>query len=174
MKKYISTFTLVLLVVGCFAQNNPSNSILVRHDTTLLKATECEWIIKSLPKNNPSFTSEIGKSVPEIILHTIQNGKLKAIDPESNKPIPAKEIFTWQMPRDTVVAFDETGNSQNKVVQALRSPDDITQIRIYQDWYFDITTSKFQSVVKWIELMEEVHTSSGIFIGYKPLCRIYY
>lgn len=174
MKKYISTFTLLILVVGCFAQNNPSSSILVRHDTTLLKATECEWIIKSLPKNNPLFTSEIGKPVPEIIFQAIQKGKLKAIDPESNRPIPAKEIFTWQMPRDTVMAYDDAGNSQYKVVQPLRSPDDITQIRIYQDWYFDITTSRFQSVIKWIELLEDVHTSSGIFVGYKPLCRIYY
>lgn len=174
MKKIISTLTLFILTAGSFAQSKTSNSILVRHDTTLLKTTECEWIIKSLSKNNPVFTSEIGKSVPEIILQAIQKGKLKAIDPESNKPIQAKEIYTWQVPREIVMVYDEAGNSQSKVVQPLRSADGITQIRIYQDWYFDISTSKFQSVLKWIELQEEVITSSGIFTGYKPLCRIYY
>ena len=71
-----------------YAQN--SNGLFIRHDTTLLKVAECEWLIKSLPKNNPSLTSELGKSIPQIILEHIAKGKLKAIDIVSKSPIPAK------------------------------------------------------------------------------------
>ena len=44
---------LAIISYGCFAQNN---GLLVRHDTTLLRANECEWIVRSLVKNDPSLT----------------------------------------------------------------------------------------------------------------------
>ena len=171
MKKY---FTLLFIAIncGCFAQ---SNNILIRHDTMLLRASECEWIVKSLAKNNPSLTAEIGKSISFILLQAIEKGKLKAIDPITNKLIPAKEIFMWQMPRDSMMVFDSSGeNTKVVVVQREISSDKITQIRIYQDWNFDLSTGKFECIIKWIELMEEIYTSSGLFLGMKPFCRIYY
>ncbi len=175
MKKYITLIALVICTFSSFSQNGNSNTILVRHDTTLLKASECEWIIKSLTKNNPELTSEIGKPVPLIILQAIAKGKLKAIDPETNKQIPGKQIYTWHLTADTIPVYNDAGNATYKVIQRQHSSDNIPIIRIYQDWYFDVSTGKFQSVIKWIELMEEVHTnSSGIFIGYISLCRIYY
>ena len=175
MKKYITFIALVICTFSSFSQNGNSNTILVRHDTTLLKASECEWIIKSLTKNNPELTSEIGKPVPLIILHAIAKGKLKAIDLETNKQIPGKQIYTWHLAADTIPVYNDAGNATYKVIQRQHSSDNIPIIRIYQDWYFDVSTGKFQSVIKWIELMEEVHTnSSGIFIGYISLCRIYY
>jgi len=174
MKKYSSTFSLIIPVFSLFAQNNSSNSILVHHDTSLLKASECEWIVRSLAKNDPALTNEIGKPVSFVILQAIEKGKLKAIDRETNKPIPGKEIYTWKMPVDTVAVPDNAGNSKIQIVQQQRSPDNLNQIRIYQDWYFDISTGKFYSVIESIELLEEIHTSSGIFIGYNPFCRIFY
>jgi hypothetical protein len=69
---------------------------------------------------------------------------------------------------------DEGNISKYEVVQKMRDPEKITQIKIYQDWYFDLTTSKFQSEIKWIELLEEVYDPSGNYIGFKALCRIYY
>lgn len=174
MRKITIILAFIISAFSSFAQTTPSNKLLVRHDTTILQADECEWIIKSLLTNTSSLTSEIGKSVPQIILEAIAKGKIKAIDVESNQPIPAKGIFTWRIGTDTVLTFDEAGNEKYSVVQPLRSADKITRIKIYQDWYVDLLTKKFQSVIKWIELMEEVHTHSGNFIGYTPLCRIYY
>ena len=175
MKRYITIIALFLCTLSSFSQNGNSNGILVRHDTTLLKAEECEWIIKSLVKNNPELTSEIGKSVPQIILQAIEKGKLKAIDAETNKQITGKQIYTWRIATDTILVYDDAGKETYKAVQRQRNPDDIPLIRIYQDWYFNVSTGKLQSVIKWIELMEEVHSNStGIFIGYTPLCRIYY
>lgn len=175
MKKIISTIALFICTFSCFAQTSNSNSILVRHDTVLLHADECEWIIKSLVKNDPALTSEIGKSVTLIILEAIQKGKLKAIDPETNGPIPAKEIFTWKMGSDTVPEFDNEGNMKGYVVLKHRhSVSNINQLRIFQDWYFDVSSSKFHAVIKWIELRQSIRTPQGFLIGTATLCRIYY
>jgi hypothetical protein len=172
----VSVFLLLLLSsAAIFGQPANPSSILVKHDTTILEASECEWIIKSLVKNEPSLTAEIGKSIPLVILQAIRSGRLKAVDRETNQPIPGKEIFTWRMPTDTVAQYDDSGNIMKYVaVQAERSSADFTRLRIYQDWYFDIPTGKFQPVIKWVELLENVHTGSGIFIGYRSFCRIYY
>jgi hypothetical protein len=176
MKKYIILSALVICTLNCFPQSSNLNSILIRHDTTLLKAAECKWIIKSLTKNDPALTSEIGTSIPQIILRAIAEGKLKAMDRVTNKPIPAKEIYKWRMPKDTVQQPDKEGNFTNHVVaQRLHNSDNITEIRIYNDWYANVSTGKLQSFIKAIELMEEVHSAvSGDFIGYTVLCRIYY
>ena len=175
MKKYIPTFALIICALSTVAQNSNTNSILIRHDTTLLNADECEWIIKSLLKNDPTLTSEIGKPVPLIIMEAIEKGKLKAIDPETNKPIPAKEIFTWKMTGDTVPEYDTEGNIKRYlVVKRIHSSNDLNQVRIYQDWYFDVSTGKFNAVIKWIELLEDISTSQGIYLGKAALCRIYY
>lgn len=175
MKKFNCTLILLICAFGAFAQSNQPNNILVRHDTTLLQAEECEWIIKSLIKNDPALTSQIGKPVTLIMLEAIEKGKLKAIDPETNKQIPAKEIFTWKMGGDTIPIYDNEGNViKYQVVKRLHSPDYIKQLRIYQDWYFDVSTGKFRSDIKWIELMEDVSTNSGVYLGKVTLCRVYY
>ena len=172
MKKYITTLLLAAIGYCCFAQNN---SVLIRHDTTLLRADECEWIIKSLVKNDTVLKSQIKRSVPQIMLESIEKGKLTAMDPVTHKPIPAKAIFTWQAAVDSTLTYDDNGNA--KVTTTLRpiNTGNITQIRIYQDWYFDLDTGKFQVQIKWIELLQEMYTSStGLFIGYSPYCSIYY
>jgi len=176
MKKYIVAIALICNF-SSFAQNN-TNSILIRHDTTLLKADECEWIIKSLVKNDPSLTSEIGKPVTQIILEAIEKGKIKAIDPETNKPIPAKEIFSWKLGVDSIPIYDTEGEGSGgvkyKAIKRLHTANSFNGIEIYQDWYFNISTGKFYAVIKWIELREDILTSQGIFIGTAALCRIYY
>ncbi len=172
MKKYTTTLLLAVLCCGCFAQ---SSSILVRHDTTLLRADQSEWIVKSLVKNDPLMTQQIGKSIPEIILESIKKGKIKAIDPETNKPIPAREIMGWKMQVDSVMVFDNQGEvSKTIAVRHDLDPPSISQIRIFQDWYVDVVAGKFRAEIKWIELLEEVKTSVGVFLGYRPFCRIYY
>ena len=174
MKKYITTLIFSIIFFNSFAQSVNSNVIIVRRDTTVLKSTECEWIIKSLTKNNTGLTAEKDNPLPALILQAIEKDKLKAIDRETNKPIPGKEIYTWHMAVDTIAVFDDAGNIKYNVNQRRHNPDNISRIRICQDWYFDKSTGKFQPVINWIELLEEIHTSSGFFVGHKPLCRIYY
>ncbi len=174
MIKLMIITAIVLSAFGAIAQNSNSSSILVHHDTTLLKAEDCEWIIKSLVKNEHDLTSPPGKSVSLIIMDAIEKGKLKAFDRVTNTPIPADKISTWQMPADSIMTHDDAGNAKVSVVQRRHTSDHLNRIRIYHDWYFDVSTGKLQSVIKWIELMEEIHTSTGFLLGYAPLCRIYY
>jgi hypothetical protein len=176
MNKYIPSIALIICAFSAVAQNNNSNNIPVRNDTKVLKAAECEWIFKPLIKNNPVSTSETRKPVPLIIMEAIEKAKLKAIDPATNKPIPAKEIFTWKMAVDTLPAYDDTGNViKYLVVKRQHSINDLNQIRICQDWYLEEATGKFHTVIKWIELLEEIHSgATGTFIGYSVYCRIYY
>jgi len=173
MKKTIFLFAFSIIVLNVFAQNN-SNSILIRHDTATLKVGDCEWIIKSLAKNDPSLNAEIGKSLPQFLLDGIQKGKIKAFDANTNTPITAKKILTWQMPVDSIMTMDESGNSKLGTIQREHSSDNIDEVRIYNDWYLDVATGKLKSVIKWIELREKIHSSMGDFLGYAAFCRIYY
>ena len=172
MNKYFIILLLSIFGYHSFAQ---TNLLLIRHDTTLLKATECKWIIKSLDKDDHLIKSQIGKSIPLIILQEIEKGNVKAFDVETNKPIPSKEIFTWKMGKDSMLVNDSTGdNNKLVVIQNKLNTDNISGVRIFHDWYFNPLTGNIQSTIKWIELIEDLTTSSGIFIGYKPFCKIYY
>jgi hypothetical protein len=163
---------LLLFSISSFSQN--SSLVFVRHDTTILKAAECEWIIKSLAKNDPELINQIGKPVPLIILQSMEKGKLIATDRVTGKQIPAKETYTWQMAADTMSLYDDAGRARDTIMQRRVSSTDFSQIRSFQDWYFDVSTGKFQSEIKWIELLQEVRTSASTFIGNRAYCRIYY
>ncbi len=169
MKKITTTLAFLLTVFNIFAQNSSSNKILIRHDTTVLKAEECEWLIKLDTK--PDETS---RSVPLIILETIKKGHLQALDPQTDFPIPSNEIFTWNMPVDTVAKLDDSGHQRFVVIKSELNPDNIPFIKIYSDWYLDVANGNFYSVIKWIELMREVRSHNGYFRGYIPFCRVYY
>ncbi len=170
MKKYFC----LLLLSTAFSAIHAQNNLLIRHDTTTLKAGDCEWIIKSLVKNDPSLTHELGKPLSLFLLGAIEKGKIKAFDAISNKPIPAKKILTWNLPADSLMTMDEAGNEKLIAIQREHSSDKIDEVRLFHDWYLDVATGKLQSVIKWIELREQIYTSTGLFLGYAALCRIYY
>ena len=130
MKKYFLLLLFSIALSSLHAQNSNSNSILIRHDTSTLKEGDCEWIIKSLVKNDPALTHELGKSLPQFLFGAIEKGKLKAYDAISNEPIPAKKISTWKMPSDSMMSMDESGNSKIVVIQREHQSDRIDQIRI--------------------------------------------
>lgn len=163
MRNFLLPFLLLLSPVA-FSQH--VTGILVRHDTTLLVPSECKWIIKSAG-------SQTDKSVSFIILQAIEKGKIKAVDPLTNKVIPGNKIYTWHMPTNTSMVYDSLGNSTYKTVQSVRKADDIIMIRMYQDWYFNEATGKLYAVPRGSELMEEVRSpATGEFIGYRVLCWI--
>lgn len=172
MEKHLITLALAVLAYCCSAQNS---SVLVRHDTTLLKASECEWIIKSLPKNYRSLTSALGTPIPNLILQAVRKGQLRAFDPSTNKQIPAKDIYTWQMGDQTHLKTDPDGSNPREVtVKKELDLDAIVAIRVYQDWYFDVATRRLHAQLKWIELLREIHIADGSLVGRAMFCRIYY
>ncbi len=175
MKKHVFLFILVITALKSFAQNADSNAVLVRQDTVTLKASECAWIIKPFTKDISASSSETGNSIPQLLLQAIEKGKLKAFDSWSEEPIPAKDIYKWKMHIDTIDVSGDGGNPKFDVVQQSRSANDIPQIRICQDWYFDIENNKLFSRIKWMEFMEldpySFHKEDRDIV---PFCRIYY
>lgn len=166
MLKQTITLALLIPAMSIVAQNNSSTKRPVKQDTVVFNAAECNWIISS--------PSAKGKSIPQLILEAVKNGKLKAFDPQLNSPIPASEIFKWKMGKDMVAEYDDAGGVKYHAVQQLHQSKNITRIRIMQQWYLDLTTNKLSSTVQWIELLEEIYTPTGNMIGFAPLCRIYY
>lgn len=175
MKKYLFFFVSILASFNSYAQKAGSDAVLVRQDTITLKASECNWIIKTLPKN--VATSESGNSIPVLLLQAIEQGKLKAFDSWTNKPISAKEIYTWKMPIDTI-DVSNGGNPKYDVVRHKRTADAIKNIRVCQSWYFDVKSNKLFSLINWIELIEpylyEAIKNENEDAGQIIFCKIYY
>jgi gliding motility-associated GldN-like protein len=162
MKKIATTATLCALIIIAFAQNN---STFIRRDTIVLKSSECNWLVKQNSK----------QTVGESVLHAIETGKLKAIDPNSGKIIPASKISTWTMPVDTAAVYNKKADrTEYQVVQAKVNPSRISQIRMQQDWYLDVASGKIFSEIKWIEPRLELYSGSDTFIGYRTFCHIDY
>ena len=169
MKKITTAIAFALTVLASSAQ---TNSLFLRRDTVVLKAQECNWLIPSGEKSNGGNAMN---NVSEWFIQSIQKGKLKAVDPDSDQVIPARKILTWNGAADTVAVVDENGETTKyQVVQTEINPSRISRIRILQDWYLDRASGKLFSRVTWVELMLEVEGPSGLFMGFKPYCRVYY
>ena len=162
MKTYMLPVLLVFTCAVSFAQ---AGDMLIKKDTLLLKADECNWY----------FTAPGKTSVSEFILSNINAGNLKAYDDMSNELIPANKIYTWKKGADTVANYDaDAGKTTYKIVQRQIDPQQLSRIRIIQDWYFNSVKGKLFSKITGIELLQEVNNPMGILIGYKIFCRIYY
>lgn len=168
MRKIFTATAMIFFVFSISAQNKLSDEKFLCHDTTLLKADECLWLVNNSGTKN--------KSVSLAILEAIQAGKLKAYDPQTNKSIPGNNIFTWRQPTDTTMVWDPEKNKDViKLIQNKIDPEHITRMRVYHDWYLNTTTGKLESTVKMFELMGEVRIpSSGDLIGYQTLFSIRY
>ncbi len=168
MKKNTTTLALVISVFCSYGQINLSKEILVRHDTTTLKAEECLWLVHAPGNKN--------KSVPLLMLEAIQSGKLKAFDPQTNELIPGNKIFTWHQSADTAMVWDaKKDENVIKGIQHKINPENLTRIRIYHDWFLNSSTGKIESRINMFEVMGEVRVpSTNDLIGFQPLFRIRY
>jgi len=149
--KILLTPAILICFLYSSAQNNKS-ATFIKHDTVIV--------------NNISLS--------KTIIQAIKNGKIKAVDYNTNQPIPSKQILTWNMPVDTMAMNDKAGNTKYVAVRQHRNSNTMTRIKIFHDWYFDSSSGKLSSRVQRIELCEEIKNPSGEFIGYHPIVKIYY
>ena len=84
--------------------------------------------------------------------------------------------MTWKMSSDSMMVPDEKDPDRTKIVVVKHQikPSYISQIRIFQDWYFDVSAGKFHSEIKCIDLVREIYSPMGELLGYALYCRIYY
>ena len=150
-----------------FNSSGQDNMLFLRHDTILLNAREAVWLIKE------KAVADTGKSVPALILDAITTGRIKARDPQTMETIPAEKILTWRQPTDTMMVWDEKKQDHViKVIQYLIRPGDIPGIRVYHDWFLDISSGKIHQVIRSVELMQEIRTTQGILRGYIVFCKL--
>jgi hypothetical protein len=149
--KILLTPAILICFLHSSAQNNKT-ATFIKHDTVIV--------------------SNI--SLSKTIIQAIKNGKIKAVDYITNQPVPPKQISTWKMPVDTMTVHDKDGNAKYVIVKQHRSANDITRVKIFNDWYLDNSSGKLSSRVQRIELLEEIKNSTGEFMGYRPIFKIYY
>lgn len=159
------------------------NTLFLRQDTSVIKSSEANWLIPPLkPASNPASKKQTpielvnpGNTVSEWFLSNIKKGKIKAYDPQSGELIPAKTIYTWRMPQHTIAVYNEAGEiDKYQVVAQEMDPRTISSIRIQQDWWLDLNTSKIYSRIVCIELMRDVYSPPGDYRSRMPFCRINY
>ena len=170
MKKIKAALISVFMISVAMAQS----SVFVRHDTTLLKAEECKWIVKTVVNKDQDTGPPKEGSIPGIILDAIEKGILKAMDPQTEQMIPPDKIRTWNMPADTVLTIDSNDIQKINIVRRSVAAEWFSGIRVCSDWYFDIQSGRFTPVIKWADMMINLYSSSGMFIGRRPYLRIYY
>lgn len=146
-------------------------------DVVLLNTNEVDY---DFNRENPSpfdsvltvYRTDIGSLIYEDIL----KGRIKPIEIETNKPIPAKKFLSWRMPADTMAVYDINDPSkitEYRVVQAERSSSEFSRLRIKQDLYFDFKNERLYSVVRSVSLLQVYYLPDGRTVrGVALFCRL--
>ena len=85
------------------------------------------------------------RSFITILLEEIQAGRLKAYDPLiENKPTTYEEIESTMGATERTQSFqiDAAGNTRDTVIREEASPQDVKQLLLYEEWFFDKKLSK--------------------------------
>lgn len=146
-------------------------------DVVLLNTNELDYNFNmENPSQFDSVLTVYRTDIGNLIYQDLLRGRLKAIDLESGKIIPAKKILTIDMPADTIPVYDVNDPGklvEYKVLHSERNPRDFNRIRIKQDLYFDFKNEKMYSVVKSVTLMRAFYSPDGITLrGVAPFCRL--
>ncbi len=113
--------------------------------------------------------------IGSLIYQDVLKGRIKAIDIETNKPITANKFLTWQITADTMAVYDVNDPSKitaYSVVQAERSSNEFSRLRIKQDIYFDFKNERLYSVIRSVVILLAVKTYDGTIRGYAQFCRL--
>jgi hypothetical protein len=146
-------------------------------DVVLLNTNEVDY---SFDRKNPSVFDSVltvyRTDIGSLVYQDILKGKLKAIDIETGKVIPAKKLMTIGMSADTIPVYDVNDVSKVtafKVVQEERSSTDFCRIRIKQDLYFDFKNEILYSVIKSVTILQVFYMPDGKTVrGLAPFCRL--
>ncbi|MGQ0739040.1 MAG: hypothetical protein ACT4OJ_08295 [Bacteroidota bacterium] len=145
-------------------------------DVVLLNTNEVDYNFD--PQQPSPFDSALTvyrTDIGRLIYQDILKGRLKAVDIETGKIIPAKKIMTTGMSTDTIAVYDIDDPSKittYKVLQAERSSSDFNRIRIRQDLYFDFKNERLYSVLKSVTLLEAIKFPDGTLRGLRSFCRL--
>lgn len=146
-------------------------------DVVLLNTDEVEYDFNpQTPSAFDSMLTVYRTDIGSLIYQDILKGRLKPIDIESGKPIPANKFLTWKMPADTIPVYDVNDISKlvrYQVVQSERNSREFNRIRIKQDLYFDFANERLYSVIRSVILIQVFYMTDGKTVrGKAPFCRL--
>ncbi len=170
--KYLLCFLLGLSASpALFAQSG--HRFLLKEDTVLLDEGQCNWLLPVSADNNGRIDSA-GQTVSQLLFNLAGQQKIVFYDALSGQPVPAGEIYTWQMPADTTETMDAGGNKRISVIQQKISTGAFTSIRICRRLFMNTATGEISDSIKWAELIRNIYAVEGSFIGTRPFYRIMY
>lgn len=145
-------------------------------DVVLLNTNELDYDFNTeKPSAFDSVLTVYRTDIGSLIYQDVLKGRLKPVEMETGKPIPAKKFLTWGMSADTMAVYDVNDPSkitEYRVVQAERSSREFNRIRITQDLYFDFKNERLYSIIRSVMLMLPVRFYDGTIRGYIPFCRL--
>lgn len=145
-------------------------------EVVMLNTNEVDYNFdRQHPSSYDSVLTVYKTDIGSLIYQDILKGRLKAVDIETGKIIPAKKLMTLGMSADTVGVYDindPTRITAYKVVQEERSSSDFNRIRIKQDLYFDFKNERLYSVVRAVTLMQIIKLPDGTIRGQLAFCRL--
>lgn len=145
-------------------------------DVVLLNTNELDYDFST--ENPTPFDSVLTvyrTDIGNLIYQDILKGRLKAVNAETGKIIPALKITTTGMPADTVNVYDVDDPDKitaRRVVHSERNPRDFNRIRIKQDLYFDFKNERLYSVVRSVILLQVARLQNGMIRGQYVFCRL--
>lgn len=144
-------------------------------DVVLLNTDEVEYeFTKETASPFDSVLTIDRTDIGSLIYKDVINDIIKPVEIESGKPIPAKKFLIWNMPVDTIPAYNDNNEVTGyRVVQQARNSKEFSRFRIKQDFYFDFKNEKLYSVIRSVVIILPVRLYDGTIRGYAQYCRIY-
>ncbi|MBL0336763.1 MAG: hypothetical protein IPP73_16005 [Chitinophagaceae bacterium] len=152
----------------------PDHRFFLKEDTIVLNAGQITWLLQFSPGNENNSKDSAGQTVPQLLFNLASQQKIVFYDAISGQPVPAGEIYTWQMPADTTETKLAGANKEFTLVRQKLNTGSFTSMRICQRLYLNTETGEISSTIKWVELLRNVYAVEGSFIGVRPYYRILY
>jgi len=165
----ISGLSLTLALVA-----QPDHRYILKEDTIVLNAGQITWLLQFSPGIENNSKDSARQTVPQLLFNLASLQKIVFYDAISGQPVPAGEIYTWQMPADTTETMQSGANKHYTIVQQKLSTSSFTSMRICLGLYINTETGEISTKIKWAELLRNIYAAEGSFIGVRPYYRIKY
>jgi gliding motility associated protien GldN len=128
--------------------------------------------------NLPFAYPKTGERFFEIIHRAVLNGEVQAFSPlddEFTTVLKIEDVKKIGAGIDTQYVPDPiTGDQIATVIKKELNPEDISKIRLKEDWFFDEETSTLQVRILGISPVRQKFNDQGDLLGVEPMYWVYY
>jgi hypothetical protein len=114
------------------------------------------------------------ENIMTLLFKDLTSGNLKAVDPETQEPIPTDKILTWGTTNDTVAVDNGFGSVGYVVTERVWDPLEFKRLRLVQEWWFDPKRGKLYSTVKKAIIIRTIYNYEGGIRGHAQFMEIKY